>query len=239
MPTSYNGWSASRNPADFGGLVPLRVGTETFPPGVRAGDVAVVLQYVATQLDARVEPVAFPGGHPADDWGYNYRPSKNSAALLSCHASATAFDYNATRHPNGKRGTFTKAQVAEIRRILAEAKNVVRWGGDFTGTPDEMHFEIDDDAAAVAQVAALLRGGNSATPTAPGTENEMSPAEWDKMQKMLDSTIDARLAASVPPKSGVPFYQFPIRVLLAGIRDDVGASLALLRKIADKAGVKP
>lgn len=149
---SYNGWLASKTPSSFGGLQMLRVGTETFPPGVRNGDVHTVLSYVATQLDKRVEPVAFPGGHPADDWGYNYRTNRN-ANNLSCHASGTAFDFNATRHPNGKRGTFSAAQVAEIRRILAEVNNVVKWGGDFKGTADEMHFEIHGTNAQVSAVA--------------------------------------------------------------------------------------
>lgn len=144
MTASYNGFKASSNPADFGGLDNSFVpGTSIrFLPGLRKGDVATVLFYVAAQLDARVEDgdLYVPG----DEWGYSYRPSKNSAALLSCHASATAFDWNATRHPNGKRGTFTPAQVAKIREILAEVDGVVYWGGDGWdgGTVDEMHFEI-------------------------------------------------------------------------------------------------
>jgi len=30
-----------------------------------------------------------------------------------------------------------------IRKILADCGNVIYWGGDFSGTPDEMHFEIN------------------------------------------------------------------------------------------------
>jgi hypothetical protein len=112
-------------------------------------------------MHRRVEPVVRGDWHQADDWGYNYRKNRNSDNL-SCHASGTAIDYNATRHPNGKRGTFAAAQVAEIRKILAEVGGVVRWGGDFKSTPDEMHFEINANAAAVARVAARLRGGGPA-----------------------------------------------------------------------------
>lgn len=160
MTTSYNGWPASENPADFGGLAKLTIAGETFAPGVRAGDVYTVFQYVAENLHRRVEPVYKVGWHEADDWGYNYRPNRN-ANNLSCHASGTAFDYNATRHPNGKRGTFTRAQVKEIRAILSEVDNVVKWGGDFTGTPDEMHFEICGNMAGVAVVAARLRNAEA------------------------------------------------------------------------------
>jgi peptidoglycan hydrolase-like protein with peptidoglycan-binding domain len=158
MPTSYNGWPASPNPADFGGLTPLVVAGESFAPGVRSGDVHTVLEYVARQLHERVEPVVRNDWHQADDWGFAYRANRNDPNSLSCHASATAIDYNATRHPNGRRGTFTLSQVAEIRRILAEVDGCVRWGGAFTGVPDEMHFEIIKNAADVERTADRLRG---------------------------------------------------------------------------------
>lgn len=159
METSYNGWPASRNSADFGGLEPLVVAGEVFAPGVRAGDVRVVLGWVAEQLHARVEPVVRPDWHQADDWGYSYRPNVNNPTTLSCHASGTAIDYNATRHPNGKRGTFTAEQVTEIHKILSEIDGAVRWGGDFIGARDEMHFEVIAAPGTLARVAAQLRGG--------------------------------------------------------------------------------
>lgn len=156
---SYNGWRASKNPKDFGGLAKLVVAGEQFTPGVRAGVVHTVLGYVANQLHRRVEPIVKAGWHQADDWGYAYRQNRN-ANNLSCHASGTAIDYNATRHPNGKRGTFSASQVAEIRKILREVNNVVRWGGDFTGTPDEMHFEINANFAKVREAARKVRTGS-------------------------------------------------------------------------------
>lgn len=152
---SYNGWLASQNPADFGGLDNSVVpGTNVkLAPGVRKGDVATVLHYVAEQLDKRVEQIEEYA--PGDEWGYSYRKNAN-ANNLSCHASGTAFDYNATQHPNGSKGTFTTKQVSEIRKILAEVSNVVTWGGDFP-TKDEMHFEISKNSAAVTLVANKLR----------------------------------------------------------------------------------
>lgn len=173
MLTSYNGWSASPRPADFGGIVPLVVAGESFIPGVRAGDVHTIFQYLAERLHAEVEPVYREGWHAQDDWGYNYRLNRN-AGNLSCHASGTAIDYNATRHPNGRRGTFTPEQVLAIRRILADLDGVVRWGGDFLGTPDEMHWEIIGSGAAVARVAARIRRAQSgpAPRPAPGVRYE-------------------------------------------------------------------
>lgn len=157
---SYNGWLASANPADFGGLDNSFVpGTKMkLAPGVRKGDVATVLFYVAEQLNLRVEPIAKPG--PNDDWGYSFRLNTNNKSQISCHGSATCFDYNATAHPNGRKNTFTAAQFAEIDRILAEVFNVVTQLRGY----DEMHFEIKGNAAQVADAARhveLLRAGTA------------------------------------------------------------------------------
>lgn len=154
---SYNGWVAGRTAAEIpGGLEQIIVAGESFAPGVRRGAVAIVLRYVAEQMHKRVEPIIAEGWHDADDWGYNYRTNRN-ANNLSCHASGTAIDYNATRHPNKKRGTFNPGQVAGIRAILAEVNHVVRWGGDFSGTKDEMHFEICANAGQVEAVARRIQ----------------------------------------------------------------------------------
>lgn len=162
MTTSYNGWTASPDPHTFGGLDDREVAGAPgvkCAPGVRAGDVAVVLFYVAEQFHKYVEPLV-----PGTCWGFNYRPDANNPHVLSCHASATAIDLNAPKHPNGVRGTFTPAQVAMIRTILAACEGVVHWGGDFVGTDDEMHFEIFGDAAHVAAVARKLAGDPSPVP---------------------------------------------------------------------------
>lgn len=189
---SYNGWLASANPADFGGLSALVVAGETFAPGVRTGDVFTVLQYVAQQLHARVEPVIAPGWHQADDWGYAYRANRN-ANNISCHGSGTAIDYNATRHPNNKSGTFNKTQVSEIRKILSEVGLVVRWGGDFSGTKDEMHFEIHGNAAQVAGVAARLRQPTSSKAMSLGSTGPLV----SKLQSFLNAMFPSYSRLSV------------------------------------------
>lgn len=164
MPKSYNGWSAAPGWSVKGGqLEPLSVAGESFSPGVRAGDVHDVLEYVAEQLHRRVEPVVKETWHQADDWGYSYRANVNNPASLSCHASATAIDYNATRHPNGKRGTWTAEQRAEIGRILAEVSNVV-----VNLASDEMHFEIRGTAAQVAAAASKIRAASTPATAAGG-----------------------------------------------------------------------
>ena len=161
MANSYNGWFASPNPRDLN-ITPLVFKGESFAPGVRGGDVHTVFTWLVYDLDNLIEPVYKAGWHTADDWGYSYRQNRN-ANNLSCHSSGTAIDYNATRHPNGKRGTFTAAQAKRIRELLrVNYRGLIRWGGDFTGTPDEMHFEIIGNAAQIARlVQDVLRFGGA------------------------------------------------------------------------------
>lgn len=169
MLTSYNGWTASPNPADFGGIEPLVIAGRSFLPGVRKGAVHTVFTYYFTDYDALVERLAL-GSPAADEWGFFYRLNRN-ANNLSCHASATAGDANATLHPNGKWGTVTARQAATIRDLCkAKYRGLIRWGGDFTGTPDEMHHEIIGTPGQIADLANLLEKGVSA-----GQSNLPSP----------------------------------------------------------------
>lgn len=151
MATTDNGWPAAPDLA----LRPLVVDGIAFVPGiVDNDDVATVLGYVLTQFHERVEPLRNPGC-----WGFAYRPNRNDPTHLSRHSGGIAVDANAPAHPNGvpTARTFTPAQVAEVHRILTEVDGAVRWGGDYTGTPDAMHFEIDTDPATLHQVADHLR----------------------------------------------------------------------------------
>jgi len=153
--TSYNGWTASANPADFGGIEPLVIAGENFGGGVRKGDVHYLFQCFWTDFHNEVEPLFQAGWHEADEWGGAFRLNRN-ANNLSCHASWTACDGNATRHPNGVPAskTFTPAQIDKIRWLCkVKYRGLLRWGGDFTGTPDAMHVEV---IGTVGQVAALV-----------------------------------------------------------------------------------
>lgn len=111
---------------------------------VRKGPAGDLLIWVAAQFHKRVEKI---DGGQLDDWGYAERPIRGSQ-VLSNHASGTAIDLNAPKHPLGVSGTFSAAQVREIHKILREAQGCVRWGGDYIGRKDEMHFEIVASEAA-------------------------------------------------------------------------------------------
>jgi hypothetical protein len=102
MLTSYNGWTASPNAADFGGISPLVIAGHSFAPGVRNGDVHVVFERYFTDYHETIEDLGL--GSAPDEWGEFFRQNRN-ANNISCHGSGTAGDANATIHPNGKRGT--------------------------------------------------------------------------------------------------------------------------------------
>lgn len=153
MPTTDNGWSASPSL----NLRPLVIDGVAFVPGIRDDDdVHTVLSYVLGQFHKRVEQLHNPGC-----WGFAYRENRNNPNSLSRHSGGIAVDANAPAHPNGvaTSRTFTQAEIAEVHQILAEVDHIVRWGGDYNGTPDAMHFEIDvpPNSPALAEVADRIR----------------------------------------------------------------------------------
>jgi hypothetical protein len=148
MATSQNGW-----PVVGQGAVTDRaiLGVE-FPNGWLKGDVDVVFTHLIGRLHREVEPLDDGGC-----WGWFVKNIEGSTSI-SNHASGTAIDYNAPAHPMGVRNTYSAGARAKIHAILADLDGVVRWGGDYTGRPDDMHFEIDKGAAAVRAVADKIRG---------------------------------------------------------------------------------
>ena len=183
MPYSYNGWYASPSLRTR----PLVVAGESFSPGVLDNDdVYAVFRALAEFLHEHVEPIVRDDWHQADDWGYYYRPTTGGTSL-SCHASATAVDYNATRHPYGVRGTWTAEQVRKVDAYLRDVLDgTVRWGEHYQSNVDGMHFEINTDAEHVARVAARLRN----------EEDEMTPDDrkWIKGQlREMEERIEKRL----------------------------------------------
>lgn len=151
---SQNGWDVPTTNSS------AAINIATYPlPGtgvslsVKSGDVATVLVHVAQRFAATVQVLN------ANCGGYSWRGNVNSPGTWSNHASGTAIDLNWNLHPNGAIGTFTAAQVEQIRVILSECRGVVRWGGDYTSTRDEMHFEInvDPDDSRLGQLALDLR----------------------------------------------------------------------------------
>lgn len=142
MTNSQNGWpvatAAQQDTAALYGAIRV-------PNGVLKGDVAWVFRWLAQQYDAHVEPLV-----AGTCWGWYVKPIEGSSTI-SNHASGTAVDFNADQHPMGTAAShnFTAAQIAACHKIVKASNGVLRWGGDYSGRPDPMHWEINASAAAV------------------------------------------------------------------------------------------
>ena len=187
MPTSQNGWTVIPDP----GSSKLKA-LAGFPGSVHVV-VHPVMEYVVAEFARRVEPIAGP---VRDDWAYHYRTIAGTD-VYSNHASGTALDLNAKKHPQGRRGTFTPAQVRELRAILAEVDNVIQWGGDWTRVPDEMHLEIRGSVPEqrVRDVAARLAARPTTSP-APRTITVQAGDGWWQTARRAGVTMSALLATN-------------------------------------------
>ena len=134
--TSYNGYPASKDPAEIGIKSYSVDGTAL---RLRcASSVGPLLAAFAAEFNKLIEPI---DGGTLDDWGYAFRMVRGSTDRLSCHSSGTAIDLNATKHPLGKYDTFPAEKVPMIRALAK--KYGLKWGGDFKSRPDDMHFEVN------------------------------------------------------------------------------------------------
>jgi hypothetical protein len=77
---------------------------------------------------------------------------------LSNHASGSAIDLNASRHPLGQVGTFEPGKVPMLRALAH--KYGLTWGGDYRNRKDEMHFEISVSPAKAVELIKKLEGEN-------------------------------------------------------------------------------
>lgn len=180
MPQSQNGWPANNPSLEASQLVP---GT-LVKISVRKDAAGQLLLEVASAFDRLVQDIDNARGG-LDDWGFAVRPIRGGSTL-SNHASGTAIDLNATQHPLGIAASknFTPAQIGQIRRIVALTGAVVRWGGDYTGRPDPMHFEINDgrSLADCSRALAAMRQFNSGQ-APPPQEDDMTPDQARKLDE--------------------------------------------------------
>lgn len=161
MPISQNGWSAN----DYDLTQSYKIPGSTRAVRLRKGDAGYLLVHFAAWFHANIEPL---DQGVLDEWGYAERPIRGSATELSNHASGTAVDLNATLHPLAKIGTFPGTKASRIRSQLKLYQGVIRWGGDYHGRKDEMHFEINATESEVVRVAGFLRGQGGTPPDATG-----------------------------------------------------------------------
>lgn len=172
MATSQNGYTANDPSRTKVWEIP---GTDR-RVRLRTGSPGALLVHLAAWFDKNIEDI---DAGQLDDWGYAERPIRGSTTELSNHASGTALDLNATRHPLGVRGTFTAAQAAKIRAQLLRYDGCIRWGGDYSRRADEMHFEIVRDPETCDAVWRRLNQHDQ--------EDEMTDAQMQELKAFIES----------------------------------------------------
>ena len=150
-PRSQNGWTVITK-STSAKLATYKVPGTKHGLLLRKGDAGVLLVDFANWYNKHVEKLSlYKAG---DDYGWSYRKIRGSSTTYSNHASGTAIDLNATRHPLGTTAahSFTKKQIAAIHKRLKRYSGVIRWGGDYTKRKDPMHFEINKGVKATHKV---------------------------------------------------------------------------------------
>lgn len=163
MSRSQNGYPVLTQSETFRWDLPIREAAHRHLI-LKPGNAGFVLAHFALWYHERVESI-LPGVW--DEWGWASRAIRGST-VISNHASGTAMDLNAVKHPLGVRGTLRfwlrlrkgRRELAEdrINRVLKRTYgNVIRGGLNYVSRPDEMHYEINADATRVGVLAARLR----------------------------------------------------------------------------------
>lgn len=156
MSTSQNGFDVlgKNDPRLYTWKIPANTGEKIREIPLRNGSAGFLLIHLAMWFDDTIEDV---DGGLLDDWGYAYRPIRGYSTTMSNHASGTAVDLNATRHVLGQENTFSAAEERRIRhRVNDFFDGTIRWGGEYRGRKDEMHWEIDASMAHCERVARRL-----------------------------------------------------------------------------------
>lgn len=191
MVASQNGWVANDSSKVSRQQVP---GTNVYLT-VRSDAPGQLLLGVAALFDKMVEDIDVSQAYGTpDDWGFAVRPIRGGVEL-SNHASGTAIDLNATRHPLGTDPTrnYSPLQIAAIHQIIGWTGGVVRWGGDYIGRKDGMHFEINDGMDMVqceralatinAKVAEVLNRPTPQPLPTPAPQPQPGPAPSEQVKK--------------------------------------------------------
>lgn len=155
---------------------------------VRSGDAYTILNELGRRFNNEVEKIRKDWS-----WGYAKRPVRG-ASVASEHSAGTAVDFNAPAHGLGLSGTFSGAQVRAIRRILADLDGTVRWGGDYSGRKDEMHFELQGGVKKLAAVAAKINGG-TIKPVGNAKPSKPKPAKSDRPTDYKDLAVDGKFGS--------------------------------------------
>lgn len=145
MSAADRGWGPGWPDCQRGRIVPLSVEGVSFPGGVRK-EVHPLFRALAQEFHDKVEPLV-----KGWCWGFACR-AIGGTTRPSNHSWGLALDFNAPNHPWGATNTFSSAQQNTIRALAK--KYGMRWGGDYSGKKDDMHFEY---MGTPAEAAALVK----------------------------------------------------------------------------------
>ena len=132
--TSQNGWPASPTSSDID-IVSVKMDLKEGRKTARVtSSTAGAFEEIIRWWEKNIEPVKTLGS-------FNYRSIRGATSTLSNHSSGTAIDINAADHPLGAEGTVPSNMHSKIG---AKARSLgLKWGGDYNGRKDEMHFEVN------------------------------------------------------------------------------------------------
>ena len=204
---SYNGWPGIESATDPRLTVIEPVPGRKFR--VRAGDVATVFTHLIRRYHNEVEPI---DKGQLDDWSYHYRAVRGSDSVLSNHASATAVDLNATKHPfrTSASQNMTPDQITACRKLVADFSPAIRW----IEWSDPMHWEINymsrgGTAGNVEALARRLEAGEAnpqpTPPPPPVGRREPRPIDWKSDQgdlvKIVQEMVGVKADGARGPKT--------------------------------------
>lgn len=123
--------------------------------------------FITELVTSKHYPVA--GGTP-DDWGVACRYIAGTT-VWSNHAWGLAIDLNSLRNP--MRRPFTSDMPAGVSALAA--KYGLRWGGDYSTTPDPMHFEFMGTPGDAASRVGRLSATPAPPPAPKPPEDDLTP----------------------------------------------------------------
>lgn len=204
MAVTHNGW-----PVD---PVVAEITVNSVSTTVCAGDVQIVMQWVAEKWNDLLDPVALMRAYRSkaeNDQLPNSIPNSN-------HISGTANDINWNLHPFGVAGTFTAAERQILKDLQNYSGGVIQFGEFFPevygSTVDACHVEIARGITP-AQVNEFARKISAEISVPPeddddmrvirrGTENGTAFG-WDSQRYwsvLSQGTVNALVSADIPYK---------------------------------------
>ena len=121
-----------------------------------------------------------------DTGAYNCRQI-TGGTNYSLHAYGIALDLNWQTNPYGPTliTDMPKGMVDEIKAIRTNQGAVVwRWGGDYSGNKDAMHYEV---VASPAELTAGIAGGHTPDTDGEFTVDAEAERRFDKLESMINS----------------------------------------------------